>query len=226
MCTIIVTIRSVLWAVMTIAASLMILVSIFTDQWLIGPTSQLQTPYGPTEESMGLFGGNNMCQPMENMLFEGECVPDFERLKLELLKEEETVLPHAWKGGIGCMVVGLAIMVLTVLLSILTPCFRHCCCCSVFTFSGSLQSFAAVLFSMGLVAYPAGWGSPEVVKMCQDSNSFVLGHCKIGGAYWMAVAGTVCTFLASSLTVFAYKSTKSHKTMYRRQDGEKFICVP
>ena len=42
----------------------------------------------------------------------------------------------------------------------------------------------------------------------------------------MAVAGTVCTFLASSLTVFAYKSTKSHKTMYRRQDGEKFICVP
>ena len=66
----------------------------------------------------------------------------------------------------------------------------------------------------------------QVVKMCQDSNSFVLGHCKIGGAYWMAVAGTVCTFLASSLTVFAYKSTKSHKTMYRRQDGEKFICVP
>ena len=70
--------RSVLWAVMTIAASLMILgklipfsitlqidinqtsqylsnklsshiitpVSIFTDQWLIGPTSQLQGPFG------------------------------------------------------------------------------------------------------------------------------------------------------------------------------------
>merc|ERR1712018_676836 len=167
---------------MTIAASLMILVSIFTDQWLIGSTSQLQGPFGHAEESMGLFGGNNMCQPMENMLFEGECVPDFERLKVELLKEEETLLPHAWKGGIGCMVVGLAIMVLT-------ACFRHCCCCSVFTFSGSLQSFAAVLFSMGLVAYPAGWGSPEVVTMCQDSNSFVLGHCKIGGAYWMAVCG-------------------------------------
>ena len=36
MCTIIVTIRSVLWAVMTIAGSLMILVSLFTDRWLIG----------------------------------------------------------------------------------------------------------------------------------------------------------------------------------------------
>merc|ERR1712212_216317 len=127
---------------MTIAASLMILVSIFTDQWLIGPTNQLQISIGQVGESMGLFGGNDICRPMDNMLFEGECVPDFERLKLELLKEEETVLPHAWKGGIGCMVVGLAIMVLTVLLSILPPCFRHCCCCSVFTFSGSLQVYS------------------------------------------------------------------------------------
>ena len=38
MCTIIVTIRSVLWAVMTIAGSLMILVSLFTNRWLV-PTS-------------------------------------------------------------------------------------------------------------------------------------------------------------------------------------------
>ena len=39
MCTIIVTIRTVLWAVMTIAGSLMILVSLFTDRWLIGSGS-------------------------------------------------------------------------------------------------------------------------------------------------------------------------------------------
>merc|ERR1711937_444287 len=39
MCTIIVTIRTVLWAVMTIAGSLMILVSLFTDRWLIGKAS-------------------------------------------------------------------------------------------------------------------------------------------------------------------------------------------
>merc|ERR1712130_945124 len=84
MCTIIVTIRSVLWAVMTIAASLMILVSIFTDQWLIGPTNQL-TAKGQVGKSMGLFGGSDICTPMDNMLFEGECVPDFERLKVELL---------------------------------------------------------------------------------------------------------------------------------------------
>jgi len=232
MCTIIVTIRSVLWSVMTIAASLMILVSIFTDQWLIGPNRQsLSTGLlgGYSSNSMGLFGGKDMCQPLADssiMLFEGECVPDVEKLQEELLSEEETILPHAWKGGIACFIVGLGIMVVTVLLSLITPCLRTCCCCSVFTFCGSLQSFAAVLFTMGLLAYPAGWGSKEVRGMCIDSNSFALGICKVGGAYWMAVAGTVCAFLASSLTVFAYKSTKSHKTQYRRRDGEKFICVP
>lgn len=226
MCTVIVTIRSVLWSVMTIAASLMILVSIFTNQWLIG-TSSVGTFGSPP--SMGLFGGENICQQLGEsslMLFEGECVPDLDQLQEQLLSEQETVLPHAWKGGIACFVVGLGIMVLTVVFSLVTPCLRHCCCCSLFTLSGSLQSFAAVLFTMGLLAYPAGWSAPEVQRMCHDSNSFVLGHCKLGGAYWMAVAGTVCTFLASSLTVFAYKSTKSHKTMYRRQDGERVICVP
>ena len=86
--------------------------------------------------------------------------------------------------------------------------------------------FAAVLFSLGLLAYPAGWRSRQVTDICGPSDAFILGNCQIGGAYWMAVAGTICTALASSLTVFAYKSTKSSKTTNRRHEGDKFICVP
>ena len=178
-------IRSVLWAVMTIAASLMILgiyshfslmkypcavfaslwkehlssnlcpifnewyvtmypvsVSIFTDQWLIGPTNPLQSSLGKETWAQGFqhiwsgvlakfwFQGKrenqwaclgevisadlwttwlvfssilfphiccHTCIHPHNMkallrsyfqLFEGECVPDFDRLKVELLKEE------------------------------------------------------------------------------------------------------------------------------------------
>lgn len=63
--------------------------------------------------------------------------------------------------------------------------------------------------------------------MCgPEADAFILGGCQLGGAYWMAVAGTACTLLASILTVFAYRSTKSSKTRFRRQDGDKFICVP
>ena len=38
---------------------------------------------------------------------------------------------------------------------------------------------------------PAGWGSERVVQACGNSQPFNLGHCQIGGAFWMAVAGTV-----------------------------------
>lgn len=46
-------------------------------------------------------------------------------------------------------------------------------------------------FCLGLLAFPAGWASQRVVEACGESNAFVLGDCQIGGAFWMAVAGTV-----------------------------------
>lgn len=245
MCTIIVTIRSVLWAVMTIAGTLMILVSLFTNRWLIGgftvPTntgSALDNlnsgldkfndfVHGRKVDEKIAFGIFLDCvKPEGTLIFDGECIPNLEKLKEQMLSENDDDFPHAWKGGIACFTLGLAIMVFTVVLSLLTPCCRYCFCCSVFTFCGSVQMFSAVLFTLGLLSYPAGWGSTKVVSICTSSQPFYLGQCQIGGAFWMAVAGTVCTALASSLTVFAYKSTKSHKTQYRRQDGDKFICVP
>ena len=51
-----------------------------------------------------------------------------------------------------------------------------------------------------------GWGSRQVKDMCgPEADAFILGGCQLGGAYWMAVAGTACTLLASILTVFAYR---------------------
>jgi len=44
----------------------------------------------------------------------------------------------------------------------MTVCCRRCVCCSVFTVCGSVQSFAGLLFTLGLVAFPAGWGSDYV----------------------------------------------------------------
>ena len=113
MCTIIVTIRSVLWAVMTIAGTLMILVSLFTNRWLIG-SQQIQA-FGnfpginnfDDRKAVGLFldclkpEGNPVCYVnpfrIESFklivllnyllfpfqIFEGECIP-----KLDLLMEQ------------------------------------------------------------------------------------------------------------------------------------------
>ncbi len=56
--------------------------------------------------------------------------------------------------------------VITDLFALLTICCRRCICCSVFTICGSVQSFAGLLFTLGLVAYPAGWGSQVISTVC------------------------------------------------------------
>ena len=59
----------------------------------------------------------------------------------------------------------LTIPHITDLFALLTICCRRCICCSVFTVCGSSQSFASILFTLGLVAYAAGWGSKKVSEV-------------------------------------------------------------
>lgn len=244
MCTIIVSVRSVLWAVMTIAATLMILVSLFSNRWMMKGKPLLarsldegfdhsfgQAFHRPPghkvvgdRESLGLFLDCKRPSGDQMALFFGECIPKLDTLEEQFYDEDDKVFPHAWKGGIICFAVGLAIMVLTVVISLLTPCLRHCICCSIFTLCGVMQSFSAVLFTLGLLAYPAGWGSAQVMKFCH-SQPFNPGECHVGAAFWLAMAGTVSSYLASSLTVPAHRATQGGKARYRTSEGDKLICI-
>jgi len=245
-CTIIVSVRSVLWAVMTIAASLMILVSLFSDRWLIGGFDVLPQNMGEfkslVEDGIGKFQQFSEGQPVdkdrslglfldckkpsgEQMgFFFGECLPNLDTLEAKFMSEDDDEFPHAWKGAITCFSVGLGIMVMTVALSLFTPCLRHCMFCSIFTLLGVLQSFSAVLFTLGLLAYPAGWGSKEVMKLCH-SQPFSPGECRTGAAFWVAVTGTVASYLASCLSIPAHRATQGGKARYRRSEGERLICI-
>ena len=47
-------------------------------------------------------------------------------------------------------------------------------------FCGSVQMFAAVLFSIGLLAYPAGWGAEVIKQLCgPQADAFILGSCQV-----------------------------------------------
>lgn len=248
MCTIICTVRSVLWYITSIAGTLLILLALFSNKWLVGhvsPTSfndigsiinaasdvvtNVQDGAKNAEDllrnEVGLFKD---CVQMDNgKLFEGECIPDWEKLHELYTDMDSDKYPHSWRGAVICFVIGLGLMVITDLFALLTVCCRSCICCSVFTICGSFQSFAGILFTLGLIAYPAGWGS----KIVQDeycngkSMPFVLGDCEIGIAFWLAVAGTVCTVLASSLAIWAYQSTQSFKCEEAKDQGEHCICL-
>lgn len=242
MCTIICTVRTVLWYVMSVAGTLMILVSLFTNKWLQGTPNVsnavaaldtitdtaknfLDDGQVTLERNVGLF--IDCLEPQSNKFFQGECIPKWDKLEQLFTDLNDDKYPHPWRGAVVCFVFGLALMVITDLFALLTVCCRRCICCSVFTICGSIQSFASILFTLGLIAYPAGWGS-KVVKdnYCSGSNPFQLGEgCAIGIAFWLAVAGTVCTVLASSLAIWAYQSTRSAKCEEAQDQGEHCICL-
>jgi len=233
---------------MSLAGTLLILVAMFTNKWLEGKYSGSNlssisagvnllenignavadgSPQDLLHHDVGLF--LNCKEPSGQKFFEGECIPDLENLEKMFKKLDNTTYPHAWRGAVLCFVFGLLLMVVTDLFALLTICCRRCICCSVFTVCGSLQSLAAILFTLGLVAYPAGWGSKVVSdQFCGgQSKMFLLGDvCQLGFAFWLAVAGTVCTMLASSLAIWAYQSTRTDKCEERIDQGEKYICLP
>jgi hypothetical protein len=247
MCTIIVTIRAVLWYVMSLAGTLMILVAMFTNKWLEGKVgvTNLSSAEGILDTMSGMVtdvtdGDFNVLgrsaglflkckEPEGTKFFEGECIPDLNNVATLFTDLDDTKYPHAWRGAVICFTIGLGLMVITDLFALLTICCRRCLCCSVFTVCGSVQSFAGLLFTLGLVAYPAGWGADVVNKnyCAGQSGPFMLGEsCQIGPAFWLAVAGTVCTCIASSLAIWAYQSTKSSRCEQRQDEGEKCICLP
>merc|ERR1719346_511381 len=178
------------------------------------------------EKNVGLFKD---CMNIANheAMFQGECFPTLEELQSIFTDLNDEKYPHAWRGAVLLFGLGLALMVITDLFALLTACCRSCICCSVFTICGSLQSFAGILFVLGLVAYPAGWGSKTVKENCAGNSEpfFLSADCSIGVGFWVAVAGTVCTVLASSLAIWAYKSTKSNKCQDAKEQGEHCICL-
>ena len=121
------------------------------------------------------FSQTNFFQvPAGDKIFEGECIPDWKSFE-DIKNLDEDKYPHTWRGAVICFVFGLLLMVITDLFALLTICCRRCICCSVFTVCGSMQSCATILFALGLVAYPAGWGSKIVneVRLRTTNYAFI-----------------------------------------------------
>ena len=132
MCTVIVTIRTVLWYVTSLSGTLLILVAMFTNKWLEGHVeasnfnsldSIVNTAKGvgtsvldgdlskALTKDVGLF--LNCKEIQGKKFFEGECIPDLEQLETMFTELKEDTYPHAWRGAIICFVFGLFLMIVT-----------------------------------------------------------------------------------------------------------------
>lgn len=83
-----------------------------------------------------------------------------------------------------------------------------------------------LLLMVGLMLYPAGWGSEKVKFYCgSDALPFRPFNCSLGWAFYTAIGGTLATFLCAVLSAQAEIATSSDKVQEEIEDGKSLICL-
>ncbi|XP_063227832.1 LHFPL tetraspan subfamily member 2 protein [Bacillus rossius redtenbacheri] len=219
MCYVIITARSLLWTLLTLAATLALVSAVLTPRWLVGPR-----PFKTSENGTAVFfpsvGVYSRCVRLHGRQ---SCGPFAARG----LATDPQVFPPCWKAALVFLAAGLAVMALTVLSSVLSSCVQSVCRKSIFTLSGAAQAVAGIFFILGIMLHPAGWGSPRVQKLCgYEAAPFYPAECSLGWAFYSAVGGVALTFLCSVLSVQAELATSSDKVQFQIHQGHTLICLP
>lgn len=83
-----------------------------------------------------------------------------------------------------------------------------------------------LLLMVGLMLYPAGWGSEKVHSYCgPETAPFKPDQCSLGWAFYAAIGGTLASFLCAVLSAQAEIATSSDKVQEEIEEGKSLICV-
>ncbi|KAI3372716.1 hypothetical protein L3Q82_023176 [Scortum barcoo] len=240
MCHVIVTCRSMLWMLLSIVVAFAELIAFMSPEWLLGfprsdsSTSGAGVDSGAYRPSLGLYSrclrigtGGVSCGPYagtfgevaSQWLLAGRHVVSGSRdvstgrrgLYLHLqpvLPEhpEEELIQHLWTA----------------------PGYRST---HVYTYvTKPLVSWSALppglLLMVGLMLYPAGWGSEKVFGYCgPEALPFRPALCSLGWAFYTAIGGTLATFLCAVLSAQAEIATSSDKVQEEIEEGKSLICL-
>ncbi|XP_028312921.1 LHFPL tetraspan subfamily member 2a protein-like isoform X2 [Gouania willdenowi] len=190
-----------------------------SSDWLLGfPRSDSRGVGVDSEEfrpSLGLYsrclragtrGVGGSCGPYA--LSFGEVASGFWQAAMLFLAAGTLVL-----GGVACV-------------SIFSLCFQSIMKKSLFNICGVLQAIAGLLLMVGLMLYPAGWGSEKVIHYCgPEALPFRPSLCSLGWAFYAAIGGTLGTFLCAVLSVQAEIATSSDKVQEEIEEGKSLICL-
>lgn len=79
---------------------------------------------------------------------------------------------------------------------------------------------------VGLMLYPAGWGSEKVIGYCgAEALPFRPAMCSLGWAFYAAIGGTLGSFLCAVLSAQAEIATSSDKVQEEIEEGKSLICL-
>ena len=89
-----------------------------------------------------------------------------------------------------------------------------------------VSHLAGLFLILGLMLYPAGWGSDKVQLYCgQDAAPYRAGLCSMGWAFYTAMGGTVLTFICAIFSAQAEIATSSDKVQEEIEEGKSLICL-
>ncbi|XP_073677114.1 LHFPL tetraspan subfamily member 2b [Garra rufa] len=220
MCHVIVTCRSMLWTLMSIVVAFAELVAFMSAEWLVGyPDGSefnftITASHHSNQRTLGIY---NRCIKVaqQKVVQCGPYATDFME-----------IASGFWQATVIFLVVGIFLLSVVGILSVFSMCFQSILKKSIFNVCGLLQGIAGLFLILGLMLYPAGWGSKKVVDYCgPDASPYKVGLCSLGWAFYTAIGGTVLTFICAMFSAQAEIATSSDKVQDEIEEGRSLICV-
>lgn len=214
---------------------MMLLAAVTSPHWLIGFARHWGLSGQPANLSAGGdYGDSKAYSPTLGIfnrclkLMQFRIVPERENCAAFVtdFMQSDSEFPDAWKACVVFFSLAGLLLLFTSIMAVLSLCLRTLCGKSVFTLSGLLQSVAGLMCVLGLVVYPAGWGSERVKLYCgQYAAPFSMDNCQLGWSFYLCVVGTLLSFLSAVLSIKADSATSSHKVEEQVLEGKNLICV-
>ncbi|XP_067279357.1 LHFPL tetraspan subfamily member 2a protein [Pseudorasbora parva] len=221
MCHVIVTCRSMLWTLLSIVAAFGELIAFMSTDWLVGfprTPDAMFSPHGATAEAyrptLGLYGRCIRLQLRRGAL----CGP--------YAASFAEIASGFWQAAAIFLAAGILLLCAVAFISVFTMCFQSIMKKSIFNVCGLLQAIAGLFLILGLMLYPAGWGSAKAQLYCgPDASAYKLGLCSMGWAFYTALGGTVLTFICAVFSAQAEIATSSDKVQEEIEEGKSLICL-
>ncbi|CAN9513055.1 unnamed protein product [Ophioblennius macclurei] len=221
MCHVIVTCRSMLWTLLSIVVAFAELIAFMSSDWLLGspqPDPVAKEAGADSKEYRPSLGLYSRCRRVGAHGVGVSCGP--------YASTFGEVASGFWQAAMLFLAAGTVVLGCVACISIFSLCFQSILKKSIFNICGLLQAIAGLLLMVGLMLYPAGWGSEKVKSYCEkEASPFRPAECSLGWAFYAAIGGTLATFLCAVLSAQAEIATSSDKVQEEIEEGKSLICL-
>ncbi|XP_053909162.1 LHFPL tetraspan subfamily member 2 protein-like [Cuculus canorus] len=213
MCNFIVTCLSMLWTLLSIVMAFTELIAFMSVKWLIGKAKCLR--FEGMDNRMREL--QESCSPMLGIY---RCCTKISHMQLSrrdtlcgsYTKNFNEIASGFWQATAIFLALGIMILCTMSFVSVFTICVQSIMPKSIFNVCELLQGIPGLFLILGLILYPTSWGCQKAIGYCGPyASAYKLGDCSWDWTFYIAVGGTVLTFICAAFSVQAEIATSSNK---------------